>query len=584
MYSKIKTASFTFLLIIIINLVSISLANSQSELKPPIIRYGSIHRDTIGFNGMVVSQNDMATKVGHKILLQGGNAIDAAVATGFALAVTLPRAGNLGGGGFMLIHLAEENNSLALNFRSKSPSNTKDAQNRKDNGDIDWQKLSFGANASAVPGTVAGLFEAWKKYGSMPWEQLLQPAIELAEKGIKVSVDLSYVLDQSKAVLATYPSSAKIFLTGQKRPFKPGDRLVQKDLAWSLKQIHSQGAKAFYQGELSDRIIRAFAVHDSHFTKEDFSEYKVQTLAVVSTKYRNHNVITMPPPSAGGITLLQMLNTLSNFDLKKHSAGSSMHLHLLAEVMKRSAANRRTHIGDPDFFDVPVEAYLSKELASELADSINHKKASKVKRIRPSEMRQFESRDTTHFSVMDTKGNAVSVTYTLGYSFGSGFVAEGTGILFNNQMRNFYVGNSENGPNAYAPGKRMISTMTPTIVLNSDNEVFLVTGSPGGSRIINVVLQLLVNVIDYDMRISDATHQPRLQQGWRNQKLGLERGFSPDTLKILQKMGHEMRFERSMGSTQSILYKNGIFRGAADPRRPNALAMGLIEEPSLLVE
>jgi gamma-glutamyltranspeptidase/glutathione hydrolase len=274
-----------------------------------------------------------------------------------------------------------------------------------------------------------------------------------------------------------------------------------------------------------------------------------------------------------------MLNMLENFDLKSMGANSAAHLHVLAEVMKRAAANRRTHVGDPDFVDVATKGYISKILAKEMAKDIRMDKASRVKYITPAAVKEYESRDTTHFSVMDTKGNAVANTYTIGYSFGSGFVAEGTGILFDNQLRNFYVSNGEKGLNAYAPGKRMLSTMTPTIVFDENNKPFIVTGTPGGSRIINAVLQLLVNVIDFDMTIADATNQPRIHQGWNSQRFHYEPGISPDTLALLKQKGHEIRIQKSMASTQSILYKDNIFYGAADPRRPHASAMGVITEP-----
>lgn len=546
------------------------------ELKQPIIRYDSIHRDVIGYHGMVVSQNDLASKVGHQVLSQGGNAIDAAVATGFALAVSLPRAGNLGGSGFMLVHMAQENKTFAFDFRSMAPLSRPDNKNRTKDGEINWQKLTFGPNASGVPGTVAGLYEVWQRYGSMPWEALLAPAIKMAEEGIIVSPDLSYVFGQASNVLKTYPSSAEVYFKSDGSLYAPGDLWIQKDLAWSLKQIQQNGADAFYKGALAKKILAAFASYDEHFKAEDLAAYKVRERVPVSTVYRGYKVTSMPPSSAGGITLLQMLNILSHFDLSSIPAGSSRHLHVLAETMKRAAANRRTYVGDPDFVDVPINTYISPQVGKNMAKEINLRKAQKVTNIEPVPMHEKESRDTTHYSVMDSNGNAVSTTYTLGYSFGSGFVAAGTGILFDNQLRNFYISKSEKGPNAYAPGKRMISTMTPSIVFNPDNSPYIVTGSPGGSRIINTILQLLVNVIDYKMSISDATHQPRINQGWNSQKLGLEKGFSPDTLLILKKMGHDMRFERSMGSTQSILYKDGVFFGAADPRRPNATALGLI--------
>ncbi|MFT5372499.1 MAG: gamma-glutamyltranspeptidase/glutathione hydrolase, partial [Lysobacterales bacterium] len=514
----------------------------------------------------------------------GGNAVDAAVAMGFALAVTLPRAGNIGGSGFMLVYVASENKTIALDYRSMAPITSKDANNRTKSGEIDWDKLTFGAHASGVPGTVAGLYEAWQRYGSMTWAELLQPAYELASRGFVVSPDLSYAITQAGRVLASVPASAAAYLRPDGYVWQPGQKLIQKDLAWSIQQIQNGGADAFYKGALAKRITDAFAKDGKQITMQDLAAYKVKEREPVSTDYRGYQVVSMPPSSAGGITLIQMLNILENFDVGKLEAGSARHIHLLAEVMKRAAANRRTHIGDPDFVDVAIEGYISKKLAKKMAEDINLKKPSKVSSIKPEPVEDYESRDTTHFSVIDAQGNAVSNTYTLGYSFGSGWVAEGTGILFDNQMRNFYISNSAEGKNAFAPGKRMISTMTPTIVLGKEGKPFLVTGTPGGSRIINTILQLLVNVIDFDMRIAEATHQPRIQQGWNSQKLGLEQGFSPDTINILERMGHEVGLEQSIGSTQSIMWRDGKFYGSADPRRPNATALGVIYPPALVLK
>lgn len=570
-----------FCVIILLIVVVTSPTHGAAELTQPIIRYDTIHRDVEGYHGMAVSQNHIATQVGHEILAGGGNAIDAAVAMGFALAVTLPRAGNLGGSGFMLVYLADKKKTVALDYRSMAPISRIEKHNRTANGKIDWDKLTFGPNASGVPGTVAGLYEAWKQYGSLSWKTIVQPAIDLADNGIIVWPDLHFVLDKSKQVLGNYPSTKKIYLRPDGTPWQPGELLIQKDLAWSLKQIQHYGADAFYKGPLAQRIVAAFAKHEQHFTADDLAAYQVKYRDPVSTKYRNYTVTSMPPSSAGGITLLQMLNMLEQYDIKSLEAGSAAQLHLLAEVMKRAAANRRTYVGDPDFIDIAINGYISKDLAKQMIKSISPNKASEVKDIQPAPIAEYESRDTTHYSVMDSIGNAVSNTYTLGYSFGSGFVAEGTGILFDNQLRNFYISNSYDGPNRYQPGKRMISTMTPTIVFNHDGP-FLVTGTPGGSRIINAVLQLIVNVIDFDMTISDATHQPRIHQGWNSQTMHFEPGISPDTLAILKQMGHRIRQQQSMASTQSILYKGGRYFGSADPRRPNALAMGLIKPPTKL--
>jgi gamma-glutamyltranspeptidase/glutathione hydrolase len=288
----------------------------------------------------------------------------------------------------------------------------------------------------------------------------------------------------------------------------------------------------------------------------------------------------MPPVSSGGVTLIQMLNILENFDLQQYPQGSARSQHLLAEVMKRAAANRRSLLGDPDFAGIPVDAYISRELAQDMAKKIDLERAARVENIEAESLEGYESRDTTHFSVMDQYGNAVSNTYTLGYSFGSGFVAEGTGILFDNQMRNFSYSAGDQHPNALAPGKRMLSTMTPTIVFDEDGKVFLVTGTPGGSRIINVILQVLVNTIDYHLNIAEASDRPRLHQGWQKQELAIETGMNPEVIGLLKDMGHVIDMQQTMGSTQSILWHDGVFEGSADPRRPNALALGLDRPPA----
>jgi len=413
----------------------------------------------------------------------------------------------------------------------------------------------------------------------MPWSQLLQPAYNLASQGIRVTRDLEYALSDGVSALSRYPASKSIYLKNDTESYKAGDLLIQKNLAWSINQIQEHGADAFYQGEVGQRIVKAVQAGGGLISMKDLAAYKVKPRRPVLTAYRGHAVISMAPVSAGGLTLLQMLNVLSNFDLSKYEQGSAKSLHLLAEVMKRAAANRRTYLGDPDFVDIPIEGYLSKQLARHMAEDINLRKATKVKHIDPQPPGKYESRETTHFSVIDQSGNAVSNTYTLGYSFGSGFVAGETGILLDNQMRNFSYRYGKDHPNAVRPGKRMLSTMTPTMVFDDKGKIMLVTGTPGGSRIINVILQILVNVIDYDLNIAEATHRPRIHQGWRSQTLGVENGLSTDTIQSLTEMGHKIKVQQTMGSTQSIMWKNGLFYGSADPRRPDALALGLDDLP-----
>lgn len=556
-----------------------AIGQQDSGLKQPIVRYDAIHHPVKARFGMAVSQNSIATGVGQETLASGGNAVDAAVSMGFALAVTLPRAGNLGGSGFMLVHMANENKTDAIDYRSVAPMAASVAKFSGSDGELDWDKLTWGAMAAGVPGTVAGMYMAWQRHGSRDWKELLRPAQQLASEGFVIGDDLASVLNMAADELKIYgPGSAYLRQDGQ--PWVAGDTLVQPDLAWSIAQIMEHGASAFYEGELAQRIVAAFAQNGGLISARDLAAYKARERAPVSTTYRGRRVISMPPVSGGGVTLLQMLNILENFDLQQYPQGSAKSLHLLAEVMKRAAANRRTFLGDPDFAEMPVDTYIGKELAAEMAKKIDTQHAARVEDIGPESLGDAENRDTTHFSVMDRYGNAVSNTYTLGYSFGSGFVAGGTGILFDNQMRNFSYRAGSGHPNALAPGKRMLSTMTPTIVLDEDGKVFLVTGTPGGGRIINVILQVLVNVIDYQLNIAEASARPRIHQGWRQQDLAIETGMNPEVISLLKGMGHEIDMQKTMGSTQSIVWRNGDFEGSADPRRPNALALGLDRPPA----
>ncbi len=551
----------------------------EAPTRQAIIRYDSVHHPEVALYGMVVSQNDLASEIGRSILEQGGNAVDAAIATGFALAVTLPRAGNLGGSGFMLVHMAGSNETVALDYRSIAPLAGDAALFRKADGSVDRDAMTHGARAAAVPGTVAGLYEAWQRWGTMPWAELLAPAQRLAADGIVVSHDLAFALSEGAKTMRPFPTSAAIYLHPDGRAWHAGERLVQADLARSIGAIMRGGANAFYRGELADRIVAAFAADGGLIGHDDLAGYAVKERDAVATDYRGYRVVSMPPSSAGGVTLIQMLNMLSQFDVASLGAGSVAHLHLLAEVMKRAAANRRTWLGDPDFIDVPIAEFISKDVARSMAASIDPDRATLPRKLEPFPLRLSESRDTTHYSVMDADGNAVSNTYTLGHSFGSSWVAAGTGILFDNQMRNYSYDDGPEHPNALVPKKRMLSTMTPTIVLDADGEVFLVTGTPGGSYIINVILQILVNVIDFDMNIAEATQRPRMYQGWNWPQLGVEPGFSPDVIAALDAMGHELRVERTMGSAQSILKHDGKLFGAADSRRPNAKAAGLMYPP-----
>jgi len=562
------------ILSLVVTLTLISCTSRQPSSSEFVIRYDTIHHPVVANGGMVVSQNTQASSIGRDVLAKGGNAVDAAVATGFALAVTLPRAGNIGGSGFMLVHIADSGKTLAFDFRSAAPANFDLEQYRTLDGKIDTDQLVYGPHVSGIPGTVAGFYQVWQRYGTLPWANLLGPAIALASDGIVVSDDLAFVLENSSPTFRRYPASATAFLKSDSSTFLQGDILKQPDLAWSLTQVSTHGADGFYKGELAKRIVEGVRAAGGYWSLEDLESYQAKERKVIETDYRGYQVLSMPPVSGGGLALLQMLNVLDEFDVSAYPRGGADSVHLLAEVMKRGAANRQVSIGDPDFVRVPIEGFLSARLAKETSSEISMTHARPTKEIASFEAEQYESRDTTHFSVVDQFGNAVSTTYTLGYSFGSGFVPPGTGILLDNQIRNFKL-NDPDHANAIAPGKRMASSMTPTIVLDPEGNVKLVTGSPGGSRIINVVLQLVVNVLDYELNIAEATAAPRLYQSWRGAPLYLEPGFSLDTEEILLSRGHEIKAQQTMGSTQSIVVEGGLYFGAADSRRPGAGAVGL---------
>ncbi|WIO75195.1 gamma-glutamyltransferase [Porticoccaceae bacterium LTM1] len=556
---------------------TISCASDHVKDETAIIRYDSIHHPVIGSGGMVASQRQLASEVGADILRRGGNAVDAAVATGIALSVVLPRAGNLGGGGFMLVHLAEEHKTIAIDYREMAPEAARSDMFLDEQGNVDEQRARFSHLSSGVPGTVAGLAHALEKYGSMSWQQVVEPSIQLAEKGIVVSYDLSENLKSRQGWLTSNAATAKAYYKAGGVPYEPGEVLIQPDLAWTLKQLAKNGPEAFYRGDIADKIVVEMRAHGGLITKKDLANFKVAEREVVTTDYRGYQVVSMPPTSSGGVHIAQMLNILEHFPIKEQGAGSAANVHLLAEVMKLAYADRSKHLGDPDHYPVPIKALTGKSYAKELAETISMDRAKPSSEILPGNPSRWESPDTTHFSVMDASGNAVSNTYTLNFSYGSGIVIPGTGILMNNEMDDF---SSKPGvPNAFGlvggeansiqPGKRPLSSMTPTMIFR-DGKPYVVTGSPGGSRIITTVLQILVNVMDHDMNIADATHAPRVHHQWLPDQLEMEPGFSPDTVALLRQKGHPIVESKTMGSLQSIMWKDGLFYGASDPRRPDA--------------
>ncbi|HEX9585345.1 MAG TPA: gamma-glutamyltransferase [Gammaproteobacteria bacterium] len=558
-----------------------SLAMAAPAQESSIFSRKDIFHPEFAAHGMVATQEAVATRVGVGILKAGGNAIDAAVAVGFTLAVTLPQAGNLGGGGFMLIHSAQTGGTVALDYRETAPAASTRDMYLDAKGNVDQRKSRYTRFAAGVPGTVAGLVAALSRYGSMPLRQVIAPAIRLAKEGIIVIPALAASLEAAREKLLANAAAARIFYHPDGTPYRPGERLIQKDLAWSLEQIAENGARAFYSGKIAGRIIADMQKHGGPMKAQDLSAYRPVIRRPVEGTYRGHTIRSMPPPSSGGVHLVQILNILEDFPVAFLGHNSADGIHLMAEAMKLAYADRSEHLGDPDFWRVPVAGLTSKRYAARLRQQIRLDRARPSKEIKPGNPLPYESNETTHFSVMDRFGNAVSNTYTINFSYGAGIVAEGTGILLNNEMDDFSA--KPGVPNAYglvggeanavAAGKRPLSSMTPTIVLR-DGKPWLATGSPGGSRIITTTLQIIVNVIDHGMNIAAATAATRVHHQWLPDELRMEAGISVDTLDLLRARGHVIAVKNAMGSTQTVMRVENGFLGASDPRRTGALAAG----------
>ncbi|MCK9502843.1 MAG: gamma-glutamyltransferase [Porticoccaceae bacterium] len=545
-----------------------------------ILEYGDRFHPQIGQGGMVVSQEQLASRVGADILARGGNAVDAAVATGFALAVTLPQAGNLGGGGFMLIHLGEENKNIAIDYREMAPATAHADLFVNAAGKVDTQLSRFSALSSGVPGTVAGLVHAQKKYGVLPLSEVMAPAIALAKKGFPVSYPLAWSLEESQARLKKHSASTRYFYNSDGSVFKPGQIWRQPDLAATLKRIARSNGRDFYEGTTATMIVEEMAVGAGAITLEDLKNYQVIEREPVVGTYRDHQIISMPPPSSGGIHLLQMLNILEGWDLAALGHNSSDYIHRLVEAMRRAYADRSEYLGDPDFVAVPAQKLMDKVYGAELRAHISLSQATPSTEVLPGLGAHEESPQTTHYSVWDKDGNVVSNTYTLNFSYGNGIAVTGAGFLLNNEMDDFSAkagvpnayGLVGNAANAIAPGKRPLSSMTPVIVLKEGSPV-LVTGSPGGSRIITSVLQMVLNVVDFDMNIAEATAAPRIHHQWLPDVLYVEKDIGVDTRKRLQNMGHKLETSAwSMGKTQSITRENHLFMGVSDYRWPGGSA------------
>ena len=550
----------------------------------PIISPLATARPVVAKHGMIVSQEAAASRVGLDILKRGGNAVDAAVGVGFALAVTLPRAGNLGGGGFMLIYRADLKQTIAIDYRETAPAATTKDVFLGANGEADPFKSRYSGLAIGVPGTVAGLELAWRKYGSgkFSFADLIAPAIALARQGLTVDDDVADSLPLAAAALARHPSSARIYLRPDGSVPQTGDHIALDDLAATLETIAANGAAGFYSGAVAQKIVEAVNAAGGRMTIEDLANYHAVERQPVFGTYRGYTVVSMPPPSSGGAHIIEILNILEGFPIAAQGLNSAASLHELAEAEKLAYADRAAWLADPDFVKIPLAGLISKTYAEHLRALIAPDRARPAADIRPGEPQRYESDQTTHFSIVDGDGNAVANTYTLNLPYGSGLVAEGTGVLLNNELDDFAA--KPGAANAYgllggdanAPGpmKRPLSSMSPTLVLK-DGKLLMATGSPGGSTIISTVLQIIVNVIDHGLNVAEAEDAPRAHDQLWPDELRIERGMSLDTIRLLETMGHKVVLRNAMGSANTIVRtSDGEVEGASDLRQRGTLAVG----------
>ena len=561
----------------------------QAAGAQAVTNFGTTHHPALSKNGMVSTQDRISAQVGADILARGGNAVDAAVATGFALAVTHPQAGNLGGGGFMLVYLAEEKETIAIDFREMAPALASRDMFIGADGEVD-NRIARNSRASAgVPGTVMGLLDALETYGTMSRRQVMGPAVRLASDGFIVSPTLEKGLKSASKRFAADSSSVSYF-----GHVKAGQIWKQPDLAKTLRRILQYGSEGFYSGKTAGLIADEMQMGEGQakglITVEDLANYRTVTREPVRGTYRGYEIAAMSPPSSGGVHVVQMLNILEGYDLRADGHNSAAYLHKLIESMRRAYADRSKYLGDPDFVEVPVGALTDKEYAARLRDGINLLAASTSAEILPGAELVSEPVNTTHFSVMDSDGNAVTLTYTLNFSYGSGYTVDGAGFLLNNEMDDFSA--KPGSPNGYGliggdankiePRKRPLSSMTPLFVLK-DGEVVLATGSPGGSTIITSVLQTALNVMEWEMNLAEATHRGRIHHQWLPDHVTIEPTINADTIKVLQDMGHVFPRTSSGEIDKTILgrvnsvgrVKDGYIAGAADPRGPKSAAIGV---------
>ena len=553
-----------FLALILISIPSQSIASyAQSDISS---------------DGVVVTQHYLATEIGENILAQGGNAYDAAIAVGFALAVVLPRAGNIGGGGFMVIYDEDSNDTYAIDYREKAPAASFRDMYLDENGEFDILKSTFGYNAIGVPGTVHGFWSVHQRFGSLPWADLIHPAIILAERGFVMSDYMAQTLNNYSEKMSYYDETRNIFLRNY--PNLKDSRLIQNDLAKTLKRIQKDGLNGFYSGETALLIAADMKENGGLITEQDLLDYRSIWRDPIKGTYRGRTIVTMPPPSSGGIHLIQMLNILENFELGSYEHNSYKYVSLLSETMKYAYADRSEYLGDPDFFEVPISKIIAKEYAKIISASIEELGVLPSSKINPGMYINPESNETTHFSIADRFGNVISNTYTINSAFGSGVTIKGTGILMNNEMDDF--SGQPGVPNQFGllggianeiePAKRPLSSMTPTIVFDND-EPFLAIGSPGGSRIITAVLQIILNVIDFEQSLEEATDSKRVHHQWYPDDIDIEETYNQ--INELMDLGYKINIIDTATCTQSIMIDDGEFIGVSDLRRPDSLALGV---------
>lgn len=552
------------IVLILLFAVSLPLTQQAASREPARARHG-----------MVASTSEIASRVGVEIMQRGGNAIDAAVAVGLALAVTWPSAGNIGGGGFMLIRRANGDAEI-IDYRERAPlAASRDMYLDKD-GNVVKGASTIGYKAVGVPGTVAGFSLALKRHGKLRWAEVIEPARKLAADGFTINYHLARSLRGSERLLKQFPDSNRIFLRDGKF-YDEGERLIQPELAATLARLKEKGAREFYEGKTAQMIAEDMKANGGLITEKDLKEYEATIRKPLKGTYRGSEIITMPPPSSGGAALLEMLNILERYNLAEKGAGSSDTIHLLVESQRRAFADRAEFMGDADFVKVPLEGLISKKYAAELASTIDPERATPSEKIRAGKPAAYESTETTHFTVIDQEGNVVTNTYTLNLGHGSGVTARGTGVLLNNEMDDFTskpgvpnaFGLLQSENNAIAPRKRPLSAMTPTIVLK-DGKVWFAIGSPGGPTIINTVLQVIVNVVDFGMNIQQAIDAPRFHHQWMPDRIQFEPlGINRDTRAALERKGHVFAEKPgNMGDAEGVMIdaKTGIRLGASDPR------------------